>query len=168
MKTLHELNQQYETVFEMLLEASMSDKPLEAMQDLEEMLAIDSSEFEGKAAAYAYRIRQFKAQADFLKKEAKDLADKAKRHEQAADRLHQNIAQALDFRGVKKLDLGQYTLSFRKSEAVEINESDVIPDCYKKTEIISKIDKNSIKQALKQGEKVQGASLVTRQNLQIK
>mgnify|MGYP003661078994 CR=1 FL=1 len=138
------------------------------MQQLEEELSIDQGEFEGKAAAYCYRIRQLKAQAEFLKSEAKSLQDKAKRHEAAAERLHKNIAQALDFRGVKKLAMDHYILSFRASEAVEINEPDAIPDCYIKSEIVSKIDKNGIKQALKVGEKVEGAKLVARQNLQIK
>ena len=168
MKTLPELNAQYQDLFDQLIEASESDTPLDALQALEEALSIDSSEFEGKAGAYCYRLRQFKAQSDFLKAEAKSLAEKAKRVDMAIERLNQNIAQALDFRGVKKLVLDHYTLSFRKSEVVEIDEPGAIPDCYIRSEIVSKIDKIGIKQALKQGEKVQGARIVEKQNLQIK
>ena len=168
MKPLYELNEDYIQLFHMLLEASEGESPLESLQGLEEALAIENAEFEGKASAYAFMIRKLENEESFLKSESKYLADKAKRKALAIEKLKQNLHNALELRSIKKIDLGQYVLSFRKSEAVEIDEPGNVPDCYIRSEIVSKIDKISIKQALKQGELVQGARLVEKNNLQIK
>lgn len=167
-KSLFAIQEQYLDLFAQLEEAAQSENMLEALQDLDSALAIDAAEFEEKAEAYAFRIRQLKNEAEFLKSESKALADKARRAETAAQRLHDRISEALAFRGVKKINTGHYTLSFRKSQAVDIIEPDAVPDCYIRSEIVSKIDKAGIKQALKVGEKVAGAALVERQSLQIK
>lgn len=59
-------------------------------------------------------------------------------------------------------------LSYRKSEAVILTDEEAIPAEFKKEKITVSVDKTEIKKALKAWLEVAGASLETRQNLQIK
>ena len=61
----------------------------------------------------------------------------------------------------------EVTLTYRSSEQVSIEDAFQIPDRFL-TPRDPKIDKESIKKALKQGELVPGASLLAKNNLQIR
>ena len=59
-------------------------------------------------------------------------------------------------------------ITFRKSTAVNITDESKLADGFKKVETVVKIDKKAIGDALKFGEKVDGAELIVNQNIQIK
>jgi hypothetical protein len=70
--------------------------------------------------------------------------------------------------GIEKVESSFLKLSFRKSESVEvINEAQLLPE-FTTTKVTTTPNKTAIKEAIKRGEVVEGAVLVTNQNLQIR
>ena len=68
----------------------------------------------------------------------------------------------------EKLETSLNNLSYRKSESVSILDEALIPEEYRKEKVTKTIDKVSIKDAIKSGKDVAGASIEEKQNLQIK
>lgn len=109
-------------------------------------------------------IKNLKSEAEALKKEKEALAERQKAKENKAKSLYDYLASVLNG---ERFETARCRLSFRSSEALEIDEDAKVPDTYlrfKKPEI----DRTALKNAVKQGEVIDGVSLVKRQNLQIK
>lgn len=69
--------------------------------------------------------------------------------------------------GGEKMKEPEFTISFRKSEAVEVADEAAVPDEFRIPQP-DKIDKAALKAALKNGAVIAGAQIVARQNIQIK
>jgi len=111
-------------------------------------------------------IKDKLAFAGALKDEESALSERRRVVESSASWLKNYLASCMIDR--EKFDSPRASVSWRKSEAVEIvNEFD-IPDQYVAIKQSSVIDKTAIKAAIKNGEVVRGASLVEKQNIQIK
>ena len=67
-----------------------------------------------------------------------------------------------------KLELPHSKISYRKSDSVEVTDFDKLPEKYIKTKIEKNPDKVAIKNAIKGGETIEGAKVVTNYNLQVK
>lgn len=67
-----------------------------------------------------------------------------------------------------KLELPHSKISYRKSDSVEVTDIDKLPEEYIKTKIEKNPDKVAIKNAIKNGENINGAKIVTNYNIQIK
>jgi hypothetical protein len=110
------------------------------------------------------------ARADILKLEIDRLSEQLKKEARLIDKAEKMIETAFEriYEG-KSMNIGTFTLSYRKSEAVIIEDSEAIPEEYLNTPEPPKPtpDKKRIKEALKNG-KVPGAKIETRNNLQIK
>lgn len=117
----------------------------------------------------AYVIKELEATSDALKEEAKRLSDRAAHFAKNAEKLKTLMAMALEASGEQKLKTDRFTFSFRKSESVEIDPM-VTPEDFDRRYIRIKreFDKTKIKDALKKGERIDGASIVEKQNFQIK
>jgi hypothetical protein len=59
-------------------------------------------------------------------------------------------------------------LNFRNSESVEITNEEVLADKFLVTKTVTTPDKKAIKEAIKLGEVVEGATISYNKNLQIK
>lgn len=88
------------------------------------------------------------------------------------DKKVKNIEKSMDFflNAYKKTEFNTdlYKLSYRKSEAVEITNENALPKEFIKEKITTAPDKTAIKEALKNWQEVPWASIITKQNLQIK
>ena len=84
------------------------------------------------------------------------------------DSLKQRLKGAMEDMGVQKITTPLITASFRKSESVEIEDEKLIPMEYKVRKEEWKVDKVKIKEAIKSGAVVLGASISENNNLQIK
>lgn len=100
-----------------------------------------------------------------LKTEEKALAERRKTKENKIDFLKSILSGAL---GGEKFETAKIALSFRKSEQVQISDVDNLPKEFLTEKITISPDKTAIKKAIKGGQDVAGAELVTVQNLQIK
>ena len=84
----------------------------------------------------------------------------------------ENVEKYMDFLmkslGKEKLNTNIYALSYRKSESIEIQNEKMIPQEFIKEKITVAPDKIAIKEAIKKWQEVPGATIITKQNLQIK
>ena len=66
------------------------------------------------------------------------------------------------------MELPHSKISYRKSDSVDVTNFEELPEEFIKTKIEKTPDKVAIKNAIKDGNKVNGAKLVTNYNIQIK
>ena len=160
MATLYEIGLEYQRIM-----AKIQEQGGEVLPEDEEALdAVEGSKAE-KYEAYCKMIMQLKSDAQVFKAEKDRFADKQRSAERTADKLKERLAYSMQSAGEEKYKTQLFTLSFRKSESVEVDET-LLPDEYKKVEYSP--DKTKIKEALKQGIDVTGATIVTNQSLQIR
>ena len=110
-------------------------------------------------------IKNLNAEAAAVKAEKDAMADRQKRLEKKAESLKNYLTYALDG---QKFSTPKVAMTFRKSESVNITDENAVPEEYLNITIVSKPDKKSIKDALKEGKEISGAELVTKNNIQIK
>ena len=100
-----------------------------------------------------------------LKAEEKALAERRKTKENKIDFLKSILSGALCG---EKFETAKIALSFRKSEQVQISDIDNLPKEFLTQKVTISPNKTEIKKAIKDGQNVAGAEIVTVQNLQIK
>lgn len=100
-----------------------------------------------------------------LKKEKMAFAERQQQAEKRAESLKKWVAMALNG---EKFSTSKVSVSWRSSEAVEYvgNVTDLPAEYIKVKD--PEVDKMALKKALKAGEVIEGASLIKRQNMQIK
>ena len=123
---------------------------------------------ESKIENLALLIKNSRAEADAIKAEKDNLADREKSLRNKIERLRNYLSEILQG---EKFSSPKVAISYRKSTAVEIaDESEFISTGPKDFLIPQppKIDKKAISESLKSGKEIPGASLVERDNIQIK
>lgn len=130
---------------------------MEALEDLQ-------MERDQKIEGIGCWIKNLLADAKALKEEKDNLAARQKVAENKAASLKAYLSSYLNG---EKFKTAKVSISYRKSDSVNIAEGAVIPEEYLKYSEPTP-DKIGLKAALKSGEKIQGISLVTSNNIQIK
>lgn len=113
-------------------------------------------------------IKEKQAEADALKAEAEKLTARAKSAQKKADRLKDYLSMNLQREHQMDFETSRCKISFRKSEVVSIPDEKLLLKKYFKKTITYAPDKQTIKEQLKAGKAVKGATLITKQNIQIK
>lgn len=119
-----------------------------------------------KLESVALYIKSLEADAAAIRAEERALAERRSIKEKKIERLRGYLSYSMQSFGDTKLETPRVALSFRKSQVVEIEDESLIPQNLMKVKATP--DKTAIKKAIKAGETVEGATLVDRQNLQIK
>ena len=109
-------------------------------------------------------IKNLRSDAAAYDEEAKTFAARKKAAQGKADSLTAYLSSMLNGEKVKDKE---YAISWRKSESVSIAEDAFIPIEFT-IPVEPRIDKTSIKKALKDGKIIPGVELVTKNNIQIK
>jgi len=112
--------------------------------------------------------KTLEAEAEMFKAEEKRLKTDRDRLESKAERFKNYMQSCLGADANASWKDGVHSLKYRKSESVEINFLEVIPEVYLRKKTIIEADKSEIKLVLKSGGSVSGAELKTNFNLQIK
>lgn len=102
-----------------------------------------------------------------LTDESKRLAEKATRESKSLVRLEDYIHSMLKRSGEKKIEAGTFTVGTRVSNSVWVAPDFNNPE-YMRTKTIVEPDKTAIKDAIKAGAQIDGAAIVTKENLSIK
>ena len=158
---LFNITQNYLTLANQLSEGELTPQ-------IEIELQLNETQIKEKLVNYGYVIKNFEYEVNAVNEEIKRLTELKKRNEKAIERMETAISNAMQLYGIEKVDSSFLKLSFRKSESVEIvNDAQLSPQ-YTTTKTTITPNKVAIKEALKRGEVVEGAILVTNQNLQIK
>ena len=109
-------------------------------------------------------IKNLKAEAEALKAEKDAFAQRQKAAENKMESLKRYISTYLDGAAFKT---AKVAVSFRSSEAVEVEEGAQIPDAFLRFKE-PEINKTELKKALKEGIHIDGVSIVKKSNIQIK
>jgi len=159
MTTLYELSSNFIEVQTLIEEGG------EGLEDTLESIELTIYD---KLENIAKLIRNLDGDAFALKNEEKRLADKRKSIENNIKNLKQYSQSALEATGKRKLQAGIFTYSIQKNPpSVAILDDKLIPkEYYVPVEL--KLDKQTIKEQLKNGEEVPGAELSQSEGVRIK
>lgn len=123
---------------------------------------------EEKIIATAMYIRRLDALNKATKETIQDLQERVRADSKRIEALKWLMTKAMDSLQYTEVKSPEVTLRFRKSSSVEITDNEALPEQFLRTKTVVEPDKTAIKNALKAGEKIQGAQLVESRNLQIK
>jgi len=140
----------------------------EITPDQETALKINRADLETKGINYAYVIKQLEADCEAIDLEVKRLNALKKVRSNAAERLKANISSAMLLFEVEEIKTPLIKLNFRNSESVEITNEAQLAEKFITTKTVITPDKKAIKEAIKAGEFVEGATISYNKNLQIK
>lgn len=125
-------------------------------------------EREKKLEAYGCLIKNLTAEAEAIRTEEKNLAARRQAKEKTIERLKNSVLFSMQQFGETKHETAKVVFSFRKSVVVEVADDSKLPDKYLLFKTTIAPNKTALKDALKSGEVIEGATLVEKQNLQIK
>jgi len=157
MATLYELTGQFLDIYNMDLDDETKADTLESIDW--------NSDYEEKVENYIKVIKNIESDVEARKNEIKRLTELNKADEKKKDHLKETLSTSMVLTGHERVDTPLFKVSFRKSQAVEVDEL-VLPESYKVA--TWKPDKKRLKEDLKNGLEIVGASLVERKNLSIR
>ena len=160
---LYQIENEYLQLSEMLIESEGELTP-----ELEQALEINGNNLKNKAVNYGYVIKQMEGNVDLIDAEIKRLQAMKKSRVNAAELLKETIKTAMLMYDLNTIEIPTLKLSFRKSESVEVINEAQLTEQFTTTKTTVTPNKVAIKEAIKNGEVVEGAVLVTNLNLQIK
>jgi len=131
-------------------------------------LQITKDQLQDKGTNYAFVIKKLDAECDIIDAEIKRLSELKKVRQNACERLKANISNAMQIFEVDKIESPLIKISFRKSQSVNVADVNSLPNEYKTIKVTEQADKMKIKQALLNGEVIEGCEIINSQNLQIK
>lgn len=147
---------------------SIEENDGEVNQEILDALALTEDQFNDKAISYSHVIKTFENDGKIISDEIKRLEVLKERKAKAAEAFKKALSDAMKQFGIEKIESPIRKISFRKSESVEILDEKQIPEWYWIEKVTQSISKDCIKKVLKEGHKVPGAKLITKNNLQIK
>lgn len=121
---------------------------------------------EAKIANCGRYIREQEHEIEAMKQASKDILERAKSKQNKIEWLKRATVASIQALG-KPVEEADIRVSTRKSEAVEVDEEILGREWFFET-VTYKPNKTALKHALKNGEPVEGASLVTNYSLSIK
>jgi len=144
---------QHQAILETLEEGEVTEEAearfTELTEDLQDQAAIMVRHMDDKAA-----------ESDALALHIQRLTERKKRVDAARRRLKEWLARVMLEMGAKKLDVGTHKLSVQKSPPrVEVTCEGDLPSSYLRTTTVP--DKAALKEALRGGEVIPGAILVS-------
>lgn len=158
--------------YQQFLEAVESGEiPEEAITDTLESI---ETLLEEKADNIACLIKNMTAEVAAIKAEEQNLAERRKNKEKQIDRIKTYLSDTLQKANMLKIETPRNKISFRKSESVKIENEEKFIEwaVHHADEYLSfkdpTINKTAIKKGLANGAEIAGASLETKNNMQIK
>ena len=140
--------------------------------DFETGELIDPERLEGlqmarnlKIENIALWIKNLRSDAQAFKAEKDSFAEREKAANAKADSLERYLIHILNG---EKFSTSKCAVSFRKSVQVDIVDEDKVPAIFKVQTVTTRIDKNAVKNCLKDGQEVSGCRLIENQNINIK
>ena len=153
--SLCEINKNYAELFDKFENEEISK---EELQETGNMLAI---ELQNKSRNIIGYEKSIELAINTYKDEEKRLAERRKVLENKLDRYKEYIKKNMEQMGLQKIETPLGVLSICKSPAsVEILDESMIPNEYKTQKIVECVDKKAIKEAIQNGENIQGVKLV--------
>ena len=149
------------------LETDDPEQHAQALAEMEDALLAEQGNktaLAAKADATCWVIDHLRGQAAYRQQQAKRLSDLARADASRADALENSLVTVLTCLQptANRFSFPNHELSSRKSQAVEIDDEDAIDSEWRTVKTTSQPDKTAIKAALKAGQQIPGARLVSR------
>lgn len=151
-----------------LIIAEVINNEGEITPELETALTINKEQLQSKAVDYCYVIKQLDYDCEQIDNEIARLNKLKKVRANLTDRLKNTVSSAMQLYDVEKIETPLIKLSFRNSESVEITNEGQLDACFIVTKTVTTPDKKAIKDAIKSGQLVCGATISYNKNLQIR
>jgi len=151
-----------------LIIAEVINNDGEITPELETALTINKEQLQSKAVDYCYVIKQLDYDCEQIDNEIARLNKLKKVRANLTDRLKNTVSSAMQLYEVEKIETPLIKLSFRNSESVEITNEQQLDACFIVTKTVTTPDKKAIKDAIKSGVFVEGATISYNKNLQIR
>jgi|SRR5690625_3057404 len=159
MAKLYELTSDFMQIQEMIEEGH---------EGLEDTLESINLAIEEKLENIGKVIKNIEGEVAAFKAEEKRLAERRKTLENEIKNLKLYAEQQLKATGERKVKAGTFTFAIQKNPAsVRVEDENMIPKNYF-VEVSPKLDKTTIKDLLKNGEKIPGVELVQGESLRIR
>ena len=171
MTSLYNIGNELESIVSdvtTLLENGADPSSAEVQELLQKMVA-QESDWDKKAVNVAKYLQYVKQQQEIVKAEIDRLAKKSKQMQSQYDNLHDLLLFQMQNFG--KTEIKDPILSIKVRDnpfSVFIQDESVIPEQYKKEKITVIVDKTAIRNAIKNGEHIDGADLISSQRLEFK
>lgn len=133
----------------------------------EQLLQFTEQRLKSEGAEIGYVIKSWQYMQTTLESEIERLIKMKAKIAMSKELLKNRLSDAMQQFGIERITGDTIAISFRKSEAVAIDNQALIPSHFLDQQQ-PKVSKDRIKTAIKAGKEVPGASLVQRNNLQIK
>lgn len=134
----------------------------EDMQALEELELAKNDKIEG----YGVIIRELESEIDDCSQEIERIKEIADRKKKCLERLKNGLQEFMLNNEIDKFESLKVRVSFRKSQALEIEEGAELPDNLMRVK--KEPNKTAIKEYIVNGGELKGVFLIDRQNIQIK
>lgn len=162
---LYEIAQQHRAMVDSLMSTQ------EDAAAIADTIEAESYPLEVKAQNVAYAIKNLEATATAIKSAEAEMAARRKAIENRAAHIKEYIKTCMEVAGVTKIDCPHFALSIKNNPAsVDIFEPGLIPAQFMRQPETPPPapDKTAIKEAIKSGEEVPGATLSNGTRLEIK
>lgn len=151
----------------MQLMMQVEDAEGELTPEIEQALQFTEKRLQSEGAEIGYVIKSWQYMEDTLEREIERLNKLKARISKSKEYVKTRLSDAMQQFGIERIVGDTITISFRKSEAVDIVDDKLIPANYK-DQPPPKIMKTRIKDDINKGIVVPGAEIIHRKNLQIK
>jgi len=162
MSSIYQLTREAQGLASLLSEGEITP-------ELETSLIINQTELQTKAINYGYVIKSFESDIDTIDSEIKRLQGLKKVRDNAITRMKSALLEAMQVYGIEKVESPTLTLSIRNNQpSVEVLNEIQIDRKFWNEKIVCTLDKVAVKNAIQNGELVEGAVLIRNQSIQIK
>lgn len=161
--SLYNIQNEYLQIVESLIENGGELTP-----ELETEIKINKDQLQTKGVCYGFIIKDLEAENKAIDFEIERLNNFKKSRTNAIDRLKTNLSTAMQVFEIEQLETPLIKINFRKSESIEIEDLSLLNDAYKVTKTTVTADKVKIKNTIKDGGTVVGATISYNKNIQIK
>jgi sulfur carrier protein ThiS len=135
---------------------------------IERINALEDKDIKWFCESKLKQVNYSNSRIEWIKSEIERLQKLQETEEKHLEKAKKSIDWIMKATWTEKLETALNNLSYRKSESVSILDENSIPEEYWKVKEVRSIDKIMIKEAIKSWKDVIGASIETKQNLQIK
>ena len=143
---------------------SVEENEGELTKEIEDALIINENQLQSKSIAYLSVIKKNESFTAQIDEEVKRLQLLKKQRNNLSNRLKDALLVAVKLHGTIETEFNKF--STRKSESIEVENINGLPNKYKVVKIVESADKKSLKEAIKKGDVIDGVTL--KQNLNLK
>lgn len=162
--TLYEIDSQIKGIIDRAYDTVDDNGEVEINFDELEQLQEDRKT---KLENIALYIKNLESEAAAIKAEEENLAKRRKRTENKADGLRYLLISSISANGDKEFSTARCSAKLRNNERTEVDDISLIPEKFIKEKIERKPDLTEIKKAIKAGEEITGARIVTNTTVRI-